>query len=338
LTNFRIIALTGRFRRTRFVETLPDVKEVVDWAGNKIKSMTFADFVEAAKLIDMNEWMKEIKQLKDDWLDDSIDYYDAVDTAASLLTDWDDLGIVLATAAQFFEEDIAGGEARSKALDWLLNDGDCLVGLASPWIQGMCAAFAPNLSEKDDTLDISTYGFLPLLDVLEEQEAMTNLKPEFVTSVLTQLVQQRGKRQRVKQTLLRRTPQWQNVFASDDSNRIFSFREHAILAAASVPPKQIISRFVSEHYECLVKIPVHKGDGDFISFIFFDTKNTDDACTGQKLQFCGIDTEIDEKGFAQICMNDDTIGCLETFLLLGGDLSLEVDNKRWITEKSGESK
>lgn len=178
-----ILAVTGRFRRTTFAETDPSVQERLAWADRVIEQLHQEDCEKAIRFLSHKNFLEDAKRLRKSESDNLVDHPEAVRKAIAILSDWDDSGIILALLGECFEipnTDI--GKARSEFLTWLCTEGDSILLLVANWGQTMAAAFDPELAERHLELDVSTQGYVLLLDALEEIEKAMDCHPDWIAA------------------------------------------------------------------------------------------------------------------------------------------------------------
>ena len=178
-----ILAVTGRFHRTTFAETNPSVQDRLAWVDRIIEQLHQGDCEKAIQFLSHKNFLEDAKRLRNNWSDDLLDHTEAVQKAIAILSDWDDSGILLAQLGERFDlpkTDI--GKARSEFLAWLCTEGDLILLLAANRVQTMAAAFDPELVDKHPELDVSTQGYVLLLDALEEIEKAMDCHPDWIAT------------------------------------------------------------------------------------------------------------------------------------------------------------
>lgn len=333
---FRLLALSGRFERTRFAERFPSVRKLLDWSALEIGKLRENDYAAAARVVSMDAWFREIRQFSDAWLEDQIDYDEAVESMIAFLADWDDLGIILARAAERFEVELVqdAGKSRADALEWLCTKGDFLLVLASTWIQTMCQAFDPELFRRDAALDVSTHGFAALLETLEEMEKGLDMHPDRLADTAKYFSSRYREMSgdELRQKLLRRNPRFQAILSPALSSFVLEFPAKPQLAAAEEAKTPIPIRFSYETSEVRILIPVWKGES--IRFHFYGEKQ--DVCKNTPFRFCGLEGRTDEKGNAEIPLDEETARRLDSAFRRQRDFTLEIDACRWTLQDEGE--
>ena len=179
---FTLLALYGRLQRCREeLRTGPDAEQVLRWAEKQSRDLSLSVIDLALGLFIPDKWLTEAAELEESWLGGTIPQSQAMEVAENLVTDWDDLTLILTAAAKrrLFSFDDSRWEPARQCDAWVAEHPEAFLAI-SLWLQNLGASIRPDLDEVNYDWAATAEKFVLLLDRVEDFERQWRGHPEYL--------------------------------------------------------------------------------------------------------------------------------------------------------------
>jgi hypothetical protein len=309
---FTLLALYGRLQRSREeLRTGPDAEQVLRWAEEQCRDLPLSVIDSALRLFVPDKWLAEATELEESWLEGTIPQSQAMAAAENLVTDWDDLTLILtaATKRRLFGFDDTRWESARQCDAWVAEHPE-VFWAASLWLQNLGASIRPDLDEVDYDWAATAEKFILLLDQVEDFEKRWRGHPDY-------LADQRRK----FHALLAAETQPQEPYVAIREQRHRTAGEHLVamftgpfveanvLAAKATgkgsPWRTLVFVSPDRKYSMETHFPteIHPGNQVLLHF-FTDRGLVAEEFVGLPVWFCGLKCTIGQGAMIQLAWQD----------------------------------